>query len=122
MTDGTDGAPEMGEHRAAGPRVEGIGLDAETRCAHYASPVDVIAIKAPCCDAYYACAECHVALAGHSLAVWERERWGERAVLCGKCRAELTVEEYLGANDRCPRCGTGFNPGCRTHHHLYFAT
>jgi uncharacterized CHY-type Zn-finger protein len=106
---------------AARPRVRGVALDAQTRCAHYASPVDVIAIKAPCCGEYYACAECHADVAGHALATWPRERWSERAVLCGVCGTELTVHEYLGAHDRCPHCGAGFNPGCRRHHHLYFA-
>ena len=103
------------------PRVLGVCVDPATRCAHNASAVDVIAIKAPCCGEYYACVECHTALAGHALAPWPRERWGEHAVLCGVCQAELTVHEYLGANNQCPRCGTGFNPGCRKHYHLYFA-
>jgi uncharacterized CHY-type Zn-finger protein len=56
----------------ARPAVHGVDLDAQTRCAHFASPRDVIAIRMKCCGEYYACAECHDALAGHPSAVWPR--------------------------------------------------
>jgi uncharacterized CHY-type Zn-finger protein len=59
--------------------VRGIGVDAQTRCAHYNSPVDVIAIKVKCCAAYFACNECHDALAGHPLEPWPHDEQAERA-------------------------------------------
>lgn len=103
------------------PVVHGVELDAETRCAHWYSPLDVIAIRASCCGEYYACAECHDALAGHPLAPWPRDRHDALAVLCGVCRAELGIGEYLASGHACPRCGAAFNPRCSLHHHLYFA-
>ncbi len=99
----------------------GVGLDAQTRCAHYRSERDVIAIKMKCCRTYYACKECHDALAGHAVEVWPRAEWDEAAVLCGVCGVEMTAREYLGCGNVCPGCGAGFNPGCRNHYHFYFA-
>jgi uncharacterized CHY-type Zn-finger protein len=101
--------------------VRGVELDPETRCAHWHSPLDVIAIRACCCGAYYACAACHGALADHPLVPWPRDRRDTRAVLCGVCRAELGIDEYLACGHTCPRCGAAFNPRCSLHHHLYFA-
>lgn len=104
----------------AGP-VLGVEVDGRTGCAHYRSALDIVALRLPCCGRWYACRECHDALAGHPAEVWPAARSGERAVLCGACRAELTVEEYLASGHRCPRCGAGFNPRCAGHRHLYFA-
>ena len=47
------------------PPVSGIGLDSQNRCAHYSSALDIISIKMRCCGIYYACEDCHEALAGH---------------------------------------------------------
>jgi uncharacterized CHY-type Zn-finger protein len=102
------------------PEVRGVEVDAETRCAHWHSPVDIVAIKMACCGVYWACKDCHEALAGHAIAVWGREEWEERAVLCGACWREMTIREYMECESRCPGCGAGFNPGCRKHHHFYF--
>lgn len=101
--------------------IHGVELDAETRCAHWHSPLDVIAIRASCCGEYYACAQCHDALADHPLTPWPRERRDTPGVLCGVCRAELGIAEYLACDHTCPRCGASFNPRCSLHHHLYFA-
>jgi uncharacterized CHY-type Zn-finger protein len=102
------------------PRVHGIDLDAETRCGHYRSPLDIIAIKMKCCCEYYACKDCHIALASHEIKVWPRSEWDHPAVLCGRCRAELTIAEYLGCSNKCPHCDANFNPGCRNHYQFYF--
>jgi uncharacterized CHY-type Zn-finger protein len=103
------------------PTVHGLQLDPQTRCAHWASPLDIIAIRMKCCGAYYACRDCHDALAAHPAQVWPLEDFGEPAVLCGACDHQLTVAEYLACESRCPRCGAGFNPGCHKHRRLYFA-
>jgi uncharacterized CHY-type Zn-finger protein len=103
------------------PQVHGVGLDPRSRCSHYAGPLDIVAIKMRCCQLYYACRECHDALADHPAAVWPREEWGDAAILCGACGAELTIRQYLDGADRCPYCSAGFNPGCKTHHRFYFA-
>lgn len=102
------------------PRVKGVNLVAETRCAHWHSPRDIIAIKMKCCGAYYACKDCHHELAGHAIVTWPRGEWDTRAVLCGACGTELTVRQYLDCENRCPNCAAEFNPGCREHHHFYF--
>jgi uncharacterized CHY-type Zn-finger protein len=102
------------------PTVQGVTLDPETRCAHYHSPLDIIAIKMRCCATYYACRECHDALADHAATVWPREAWDQPAVLCGSCGVELSIRRYLDCGSQCPTCGSHFNPGCRNHHHLYF--
>lgn len=97
-------------------------VDPGTRCAHYHSPLDIIAIKMACCGVYYACKDCHEVLAGHDIAVWPRRDWDVRAVLCGACGHELTVREYMNCGYVCPHCGAGFNPGCREHYRFYFET
>ena|SRR5579859_6356802 len=104
------------------PIVRGFDLDAQTRCVHYRSVVDIVAIKMKCCRVYYACKDCHEALAGHPIAVWPRGEWDARAVLCGACGVEMTIREYLGCQAACPGCGAAFNPACRVHHRFYFET
>jgi len=103
------------------PDVLGIQLDAQTRCAHYNSPFDVIAIKMRCCSTYFACKDCHDALADHPLERWRPHERARRAILCGVCRSELTIAQYLESSGYCPRCKALFNPGCREHHDYYFA-
>ena len=100
--------------------VRGRDLDTSTRCAHYHSPLDIVAIKMRCCWIYYACKDCHIALAGHAIAVWPRTEFHQRAVLCGVCKRELTVQQYLRCGSRCPDCGAAFNPACANHYHVYF--
>ncbi|HEY2445618.1 MAG TPA: CHY zinc finger protein [Rhizomicrobium sp.] len=102
------------------PPVNGIGLDEQTRCAHHRSPRDIVAIKMKCCGSWYACKDCHDALAGHASGAWPRGEWDERAILCGACGVEMSIREYLGCGNQCPACDAPFNPGCREHHHFYF--
>ncbi|TWT27429.1 CHY zinc finger protein [Planomicrobium sp. CPCC 101110] len=100
--------------------VIGINVDPETRCAHYHSEIDRIAIKFFCCGKYYPCYQCHESAGCGKSAVWPKERFDEKAVLCGACGHELTVKEYLGCTSVCPACSASFNPGCSLHKHLYF--
>ncbi|HEX3430764.1 MAG TPA: CHY zinc finger protein [Rhizomicrobium sp.] len=100
--------------------VLGVKVDGETRCAHYHSPRDVVAIRMKCCGRIYACKDCHDALADHTIARWPRAEWNERAVLCGVCWTEMSICDYLASADTCPACSVAFNPGCRAHHGFYF--
>ncbi len=75
-----------------------------------------------CCGVYYACKDCHEALAGHAIEVWPEAEWNQPAVLCGACRRELTIREYIESVSMCPSCGAAFNPGCRKHYRFYFAS
>ncbi|MBG9736925.1 CHY zinc finger protein [Paenibacillus alvei] len=95
-------------------------IDAMTRCRHYHSEVDVIAIKFKCCDVYYGCYYCHAEMADHQPIVWPMEEQDAKAILCGSCYAELTIEQYLNSHYKCPVCHVSFNPGCKNHNHLYF--
>ncbi len=105
-----------------GTAIHGLDLDAHTRCRHYYGATDVIAIKMHCCGKYYACIDCHRALADHPASVWPASEWETKAVLCGVCRTELSIREYLNSGNRCPHCKAAFNPGCRKHYHLYLET
>src|SRR5436305_737384 len=100
--------------------VHGIDTDAQTRCAHWHSPLDIIAIKFKCCGEWYSCYECHKAIAGHDPTAWHSEEFGEGAILCGACQSQLTINEYLTSASEWPRCSAKFNPGCARHYDLYF--
>lgn len=104
-----------------GVEVLGLELDAETRCAHYHSERDIIAIKFRCCGAWFPCHRCHASLADHAAMVWPNEEFDVTAILCGGCGHQLTIREYLQAESVCPRCRLAFNPNCAAHYHLYFA-
>ena len=100
--------------------VRGVGLDLESRCAHYHSALDIVAIRMKCCGVYYACKDCHQELAGHALEPWPREQRDAQAVRCGACGQEMTIREYMESAAQCPGCGAGFNPRCRGHWWFYF--
>ena len=100
--------------------LRGISVDPETRCAHWDDPVDVVALRFGCCEAYYPCDACHDAAADHEAVPWPRDRFDEPAVLCGVCGTTLTARAYLDSEDTCPACGAAFNPGCRKHRDRYF--
>ena len=59
-------------------------------------------------------------VAVHSATVWPREEFGTKAILCGACKAELAINEYLECDSKCGRCGATFNPRCANHYDLYF--
>ena len=100
--------------------VHGVQLGERTECSHWHSARDIVAIKFACCDTYYSCFDCHQELADHAAVARPRDRFSEPSVLCGACGRELTVDEYLGCGNVCPRCSAAFNPGCASHYHLYF--
>lgn len=100
--------------------VRGVAVDARTRCRHYGSERDVVAVRFPCCGEYYACYECHAERADHDAERWPADAREERAVLCGACGTELTIRAYLDSGHTCPECGSAFDPGCANHYPLYF--
>lgn len=102
------------------PHVHGPVVDGQTRCVHYAGPLDVVAIRMHCCDRYYPCHRCHAESEDHPLIPVPAARADRPGALCGVCRAQLTVTAYRAA-ESCPACGAGFNPGCRLHDRIYFA-
>jgi uncharacterized CHY-type Zn-finger protein len=106
--------------RVHGVPVFGVEVDPQTRCAHYDSDRDVIALRFACCDRYYPCFRCHEAVADHEADRWPRDGFGRPAVLCGVCGTELAVSEYRGCGHTCPECDAPFNPGCADHEDRYF--
>lgn len=106
------------------PLLRGVGLDAQTRCAHYATARDVVALRFACCPAYWSCHRCHAELADHPAVPVPAGDFDRPHVLCGVCRTELSVTAYLAleatADPACPACGAPFNPGCAAHAPLYF--
>jgi uncharacterized CHY-type Zn-finger protein len=100
--------------------IKGKLVDDQTRCEHYHSPLDIIAIKFKCCNEYYACHQCHEETANHKPKVWKKEEWDTKAIFCGVCKNELTIREYFHSGNQCPYCRSAFNPNCSRHYHLYF--
>jgi uncharacterized CHY-type Zn-finger protein len=115
--------------------LRGIAVDPETRCAHWDSDIDVVALRFGCCGTFSPCHACHVETADHDPEPWPRDRFDEPAVLCGVCGATLSARAYLAGDsegrspsgsrakpddDSCPACGAAFNPGCRRHRDRYF--
>ena len=101
-------------------RILGKPIDKQTRCSHYHSSSDIIAIKFKCCHQYYPCYSCHDETAGHAAEVWEKEERTTKAVLCGACGHEMTINEYFSSQNQCPSCRSDFNPNCGKHYYLYF--
>lgn len=102
------------------PAVLGRTVDDQTRCVHYHSPLDIVAIRFKCCGKWYPCYKCHDECERHAVVRWEEREFGTRAVLCGVCGRTLAIRDYLGAPS-CPHCGSPFNAGCRKHYGIYFA-
>jgi uncharacterized CHY-type Zn-finger protein len=103
----------------ARPRVLGPVVDDETRCIHYRTALDVIAIEFACCGEFYPCHLCHAETADHPAEQWPLDKRDEPAVLCGVCGHLLTIADYL-ETDSCPACLAVFNPGCKLHTEFYF--
>lgn len=99
--------------------VYGLLVDEETRCEHYDTDLDIIAIKFRCCQKYYPCYKCHNELEDHSIVKWEIANYMEKAILCGVCKNELSIATYLKRSS-CPNCNAAYNPSCSKHYQLYF--
>ncbi len=100
-------------------QVFGQTVDDETRCVHYRTSADIVAIKFACCGRFYPCFHCHTAGETHPARQWPASEWSEPAILCGACGRILSITEYRQVT-RCPHCLAAFNDGCRAHAHLYF--
>ena len=99
--------------------VHGLDVDPQSRCRHWHAEHDVVAMRMACCGQWWACIDCHAALADHPA---ERRPVDDAApaARCGACGHPMTAAAYLACEDACPHCGHAFNPGCRLHRHLYF--
>ena len=100
--------------------IKGKTIDNQTRCVHYYSDLDIVAIKFICCNEYYPCYACHEETADHLSETWNKSEWETLAILCGACQQEMTINQYLNCEAACPFCQAPFNPKCSNHYHLYF--
>ena len=100
-------------------QIFGKPIDDQTRCVHYATAEDVVAIQFACCLRFYPCHLCHAETADHPAQQWPVGERSQPAILCGTCQETMSITTYLGVTG-CPSCGAAFNAGCRLHHHLYF--
>jgi uncharacterized CHY-type Zn-finger protein len=105
-----------------GIKVRGCEIGPKSECKHWHSDRDIVAIKFYCCQEFYCCYDCHQSIADHPPQTWPIAEHDELAILCGYCGHQLTVQNYQSAQNKCPACQALFNPGCRTHAHLYFET
>jgi uncharacterized CHY-type Zn-finger protein len=99
--------------------VRGAVVDGRSRCVHYRSELDVVALRFRCCGDWYPCVHCHDETVSHAREVWEPGSTDEHAALCGACGTTMSISQYR-RSAACPACGAGFNPGCERHHALYF--
>ncbi|MDO5032609.1 CHY zinc finger protein [Corynebacterium sp.] len=90
-------------------------IDAEGRCRHWHSLVDVVANKCATCQEWFACAQCHAELRDHPFG---RMPKAETCVMCGVCGQQMDYATYSAYE--CPGCGHPFNPGCSLHADIYF--
>ncbi|AXV42974.1 hypothetical protein K1Y28_05130 [Staphylococcus warneri] len=100
-------------------KVYGSMIDNETRCIHYHSFLDIIAIKFKCCDKYYPCYQCHNEHEAHPIQRWSEDEFDQQAIMCGVCKHQMTINDYMMV-ESCPRCQSHFNHRCKFHYHLYF--
>lgn len=106
--------------RINGITIFGKPVDNQTRCVHWHSELDIIAIKFKCCNQYYPCYSCHAETTDHKPEVWPKKEFDQKAILCGVCGNELSITDYMACDNTCPKCSSLFNPGCKNHYHLYF--
>lgn len=100
--------------------IYGPTVDDESRCIHYQTQLDIIAIKFKCCNKYYPCYKCHNEAASHTIQRWDSSEFNEKAILCGVCKHEMTINEYMMI-EACPNCDAHFNNRCKYHYHHYFS-
>ncbi len=91
-----------------------------SRCSHYNSELDIVAIKFKCCNQYFGCIHCHNENVDHKTEQWKINEQDEKAILCGNCKTEMSINTYLNCNNKCPNCKSNFNPKCCNHYHFYF--
>ncbi|CAH1850663.1 CHY zinc finger protein [Convivina intestini] len=95
--------------------IYGLDLDQQGRCHHYHQANDIAALKCTQCQQYYACYQCHNALADHLFVACDPN---DLPVLCGVCQQLMNYNQYV--TGVCPSCQSAFNPKCSLHRDIYF--
>ncbi|MGT2908167.1 CHY zinc finger protein [Streptococcus dentiloxodontae] len=99
--------------------IYGLLVDRQSRCQHYQTDLDIVALKCFGCQRYYACYLCHDTLENHSYQAYPSSYSRDKAVVCGVCYYEMTIEHYQKSK-ACPNCQSRFNPNCAKHRNIYF--
>ena len=87
-------------------------LSEKTRCEHWHSALDILALKAACCNRFYACHSCHSACEEHDWLPWPADTSLDMmGLLCGACSKTFSLKQYLSGSSKCPHCDSPFNPG-----------
>ena len=94
--------------------IHGLTVDDESRCTHYHTPLDIIAIKFKCCNKFYSCYKCHNENENHEIIRWEKDEFDEQAILCGVCNQTMSINDYM-LSEVCPHCSARFNHRCKYH-------
>src|SRR5690625_8025706 len=81
--------------------LKGTVLDSETRCSHYHTELDRIAIKFYCCQTYFPCYLCHKESGCGETKVWPYDKLDKKAILYGACGEELTSKSYQNMEHKC---------------------
>lgn len=75
-------------------KIYGFLVDNESRCQHYHTELDIVALKCFECLNYYACYQCHDSLEEHSFRAYPCQLKQDKVLICGVCQHEMTIEEY----------------------------
>ena len=103
-------------------KVLGKVIDNETRCVHWHTELDIMAIKFKCCNEFYPCYSCHQETTSHPIIKYDLSKQIDcdtQVILCGKCYTTMTFDDYVHGI-QCINCDSQFNPGCKLHYDLYF--
>ena len=100
-------------------QAQGLLVDDESRCVHYHSDKDIVALQCYDCKKYYACYRCHNTLETHTFCPYPLNLKEDRLILCGSCGNTLTYVEYTEKGTS-PFCNAAFNPACQNHYPIYF--
>ena len=92
-------------------KINGLLVDNESRCQHYHSPLDIVALKCYDCQKYYACYQCHDHIEDHRFRAYPCHIRQDKVVICGVCLHEMTIENYQKSIS-CSHCHSRFNPAC----------
>ncbi|TWT11350.1 hypothetical protein FRX54_03460 [Streptococcus sp. sy004] len=100
--------------------IYGDVVDLETRCLHYHSARDIVALRCFSCRRYYPCYHCHDTYEQHTYQAYSSQSEDE-VVFCGACQIGMTALAYRQGKSVCPNCSAAFNPACKEHESIYFS-
>ncbi|SQA00231.1 zinc finger protein [Staphylococcus aureus] len=101
------------------PKVYGSLIDTETRCRIILPKKILLQLNLNVVINTIHAISAIMSLKKHAIKRWSEPSFNEKAILCGVCKHELTINEYMMV-ERCPNCQSRFNNRCKYHYHIYF--